>query len=304
MRKILFIIAIIASIIALASVKNSFAQTGEGGEAGAFLKNGYGARASAMSNTFTAIANDVSSIFYNPAGLSSNQKLQFMGMYSNLYGNMNGVNYGNFGVSKGFQSGTFGLGVIYSKVSDIPYVTSLSGPDGSTFSDNETAFYLSYSRTVTENVRVGANLKLISHTLADASATGFGADIGVLAKFNEQFAGGLVLQDIVPPKISLGSRSDSYPGKIKLGIAYKVIPALTISPEMNYTFDKSVQFTGGAEYNVYKDIITLRGGYNSVSTSPSFGVGINYMDVHLDYSYNVNKDLGAVNKFGFVISLK
>lgn len=301
MRKIFYIIV---AIVALAASKNSFAQTGEGGEAGAFLKNGYGARASAMSNAFTAVANDVSAIFYNPVGLSSNQKLQVMGMYSNLYGNMNGVNYGNFGVSKGFQSGTFGLGVIYSKVSDIPYVNSLTGGDGTYFSDNETAFYLSYSRLVTGNVRVGANIKLISHTLADESATGFGADIGVLTKFNEQFSGGLVFQDILAPKIKLGSRSDSYPGKIKVGVAYKVIPALTISPEMNYTFDKSVQFNGGVEYNVYKDIISLRGGYNSVSTSPSFGVGINYMDVHLDYSYNVNKDLGAVNKFGFVISLK
>lgn len=301
MRKILFIIA---AIVALAASKNTFAQTGEGGEAGAFLKNGYGARASAMSNTFTAVANDVSAIFYNPAGLSSNTKLQFMGMYSNLYGNMSGVNYGNFGVSKGFNAGTFGLGVIYSKISDIPYVTSITGPDGSSFSDNETAFYLSYSRAVTENVRVGANLKLISHTLAEASATGFGIDLGVLAKLNDQFSAGLVLQDAVAPKITLASRSDTYPGKLKLGVAYKIIPALTVSPEINYTYDKSVQFTGGAEWDVYKNIVTLRGGYNTVSTSPSFGVGINYMDVHLDYSYNVNKDLGGVNKFGFVISLK
>lgn len=295
--------AIIALLIIITG-KMAFAQMGEGGEAGAFLKNGYGARASAMSNTFAAIANDVSAIFYNPAGLSSNSKLQFMGMYSNLYGNMNGVNYGNFGVSKGFQSGTFGLGVIYSKVSDIPYVTSLTGGDGTYFSDNETAFYLSYSRLITDNVRIGANVKLISHTLADASATGFGADLGVLAKFNEQFSAGLVLQDIIAPKITLASHSDTYPGKIKLGLAYKIVPALTVSPELNYTYDKSVQFTGGAEYNVYKDIIALRGGYNTVSSSPSFGVGINYMDVHLDYSYNVNKDLGGVNKFGFVISLK
>lgn len=301
MRKILFIIAAIAVIT---SAGNTFAQTGEGGEAGAFLKNGYGARASAMSNTFTAVANDVSAIFYNPAGLSSNTKLQFMGMYSNLYGNMNGVNYGNFGVSKGFNVGTFGLGVIYSKISDIPYVTSLTGPDGSSFSDNETAFYLSYSRAVTENVRVGANLKLISHTLADASATGFGADLGVFAKLNEQFSAGVVLQDAIAPKITLASRSDTYPGKLKLGVAYKIIPALMVSPEINYTYDKSVQFTGGAEWDVYKNIVTLRGGYNTVSSSPSFGVGINYMDVHLDYSYNVNKDLGGVNKFGFVISLK
>ncbi len=297
MRKILLIIFIIFIIF----TSKGFSQNGEGGEPGAFIKNGFGARASSLGNSFTAISNDASAIFYNPAGLSSVSKLQVLGMYSNLFGGVNGLNYGNLGISKGFEFGTMGLGVIYSSVSDIPFVENVSGPSGETFSDNEMAVILSYSKKVTDNLQIGASGKLIRHSIAGFEASGFGFDVGLLTIFNEKFRAGLMIQDAVGAKINLNGTEDVYVSKFKFGIAYNPISTLTIAPELMVTGNKKMQFSIGSEYDIYKNMIKLRGGYNSVQDAPSFGVGLKYSQINLDYSYSRNGDLGNVSKFGFIL---
>jgi hypothetical protein len=295
MKKILMIFALLLSV-------KVYSQSGEGGEPGAFMKNGFGARGSALGNSFTAISNDVSAIFYNPAGLSSVEGIQVLGMYSNLFGNVQGLNYGNLGVSKNFEFGTLGLGVIYSSVSDIPYVESVTGPNGETFSDNEMAVMLCFSRRVTENLQIGFNGKIIRHSIAGLEANGFGLDVALLTTFSDKLKAGLMLQDAIGAKVVLNGREDVYVSKFKFGIGYTPISALTISPELMITGNKKVLFSIGSEYDVYKNMIKLRGGYNSVQDALSFGVGLKYSQINLDYSYSRNGDLGNVNKFGFIIN--
>ncbi|MBS1513888.1 MAG: PorV/PorQ family protein [Bacteroidetes bacterium] len=294
MRKFLFL-----ALVLFAS--KIFAQSGEGGEPGAFMKNGFGARASSLGNSFTAIANDVSAIYYNPAGLSTNTQLQVMGMYSNLFGAVSGLNYGNLGVSKGFEFGTVGLGVIYSSVSDIPYVENVSGPSGETFSDNEMALLFSFSRKVTDNLQIGLNTKIIRHSIAGFESTGYGLDVALLSTINDKFSMGLMIQDAIGAKIKLNGREDVYISKFKLGAAYKIIPSLTISPEIFITGNKKLLFSIGSEYDIYKNMIKLRGGYNSIQDAGSAGIGIKYSHVNLDFSYSRNGDLGNVSKFGFIL---
>jgi len=295
MKKLLMIFVLLLSV-------KVYSQSGEGGEPGAFMKNGFGARGSALGNSFTAISNDVSAIFYNPAGLSSVEGIQVLGMYSNLFGNVQGLNYGNLGVSKNFEFGTLGLGVIYSSVLDIPYVESVTGPSAETFSDNEMAVMLCFSRRVTENLQIGFNGKIIRHSIAGLEANGFGLDVALLTTFSDKLKAGLMLQDAIGAKVVLNGREDVYVSKFKFGIGYTPISALTISPELMITGNKKVLFSIGSEYDVYKNMIKLRGGYNSVQDAPSFGVGLKYSQINLDYSYSRNGDLGNVNKFGFIIN--
>jgi hypothetical protein len=291
----------ILAILLLTIVSNAYSQSGEGGEPGAFMKNGFGARATSLGNSFTAISNDASAIFYNPAGLSSVNKLQLLGMYSNLFGNIEGMNYGNLGVSKGFEFGTMGLGIIYSSVSDIPYVENVTGPSGETFSDNEMAFIISYSKKVTDNLQIGINGKYIRHSIAGFEASGIGFDVALLTTFNEKLKMGLMIQDAIGATIKLNGREDTYISKFKFGVAYTPISVLTISPEIMVTGNKKAQLSIGSEYDVYKNMIKLRGGYNTVQEAPSFGVGLKYSQINLDYSYSRNGDLGNVSKFGFIL---
>src|SRR5262245_8506075 len=68
----------LAALIAAAPV-TAHAQSSLGGQragtsSGTFLRIGVGARAVAMGESFVAVANDPSAIFWNPAGLASLQR--------------------------------------------------------------------------------------------------------------------------------------------------------------------------------------------------------------------------------------
>ncbi len=65
--------------------------------------------------------------------------------------------------------------------------------------------------------------------------------------------------------------------------------------------NKKAQLSIGSEYDVYKNMIKLRGGYNTVQEVPSFGVGLKYAQINLDYNYSINSGPGNVSKFGFIL---
>src|SRR5437773_4331058 len=70
---------VLAAVAALAAAVPARAQLTLGGQrvgtsSGTFLRIGVGARAEAMGETFVAVANDPSAIYWNPAGLASLQR--------------------------------------------------------------------------------------------------------------------------------------------------------------------------------------------------------------------------------------
>ena len=163
------------------------------------------------------------------------------------------------------------------------------------------ALLFSFSRKVTDNLQIGLNTKIIRHSIAGFESTGYGLDVALLSTINDKFSMGLMIQDAIGAKIKLNGREDVYISKFKLGAAYKIIPSLTISPEIFITGNKKLLFSIGSEYDIYKNMIKLRGGYNSIQDAGSAGIGIKYSHVNLDFSYSRNGDLGNVSKFGFIL---
>lgn len=72
--------ALTAFLIIIASVlgesKQIYCQTGDAGDAGAFLKFGLGVRGATYGEAFTAVASDPAAIYYNPAGIVFSKKAQ------------------------------------------------------------------------------------------------------------------------------------------------------------------------------------------------------------------------------------
>lgn len=292
----------LAIIIFIFIATSSFAQTGDGGEPGAFLKNGFSVRASAMGQSFVSIADDASAIFYNPGGLINIKGTQAVGMYSKLFSDVDGVNYGTFGLAHNFDFGIVGIGVAYLNVGDIPYVENESGPTGLTFSNNQTAVYLSYTKLFLENLNIGGNLKFINHSMANYSGTGFGLDLGLYSTVNEQLTVGLMFQDLIGPIVKLNKQEDKFRTKVKFGFVYKPIKGLKLAPEAVFESDKDEIFSIGGEYALFNDMLFLRSGFSTMYNSFSAGVGLKYMNAGIDYSFNTHKYLGNINKFGFNVS--
>ncbi len=153
-----------------------------------FLSIGVGARALGMSNSNTAFVNDVSSGYWNPAGLALvPSKFQLGLMHSEYFAGIAKYDYGALAVQIDDKS-TAGLTFIRFGVDDIPNTTELIDAQGNidydritTFSAADYAVLLSYARkSKIEGLRYGGSAKIIYRKVGSfAHSWGFGLDFGV-----------------------------------------------------------------------------------------------------------------------------
>ena len=114
-------------IASLAAAQTSPTITKTGTTAASFLKIGVGARSVAMGGAYTAVANDVSSIYWNPAGLAS------MGGSQAIFNHVNWIADVQYDVAaaalqvEGF--GTIGASFASMNVGEMD-VTTVSEPEG------------------------------------------------------------------------------------------------------------------------------------------------------------------------------
>ena len=153
-----------------------------------FLSIGVGARALGMGYAYTAAATDVTSGYWNPAGLLGVRgDLQVGAMHSEYFAGI--AKYDYLGVAKRIDSvSTLGFSVIRFGVDNIPNTTELIDANGNldseritTFTAADHAFLISYARKLKiPGLRMGANAKIIYRKVGPfAKAWGFGLDAAV-----------------------------------------------------------------------------------------------------------------------------
>lgn len=153
-----------------------------------FLSIGVGARALGMSNSYVTTVNDVTSGYWNPAGLTQIKKdFQIGLMHAEYFAGIAKYDYGAFAANIDSAS-AFGFSIVRFGVDDIPNTTQLIDADGNvdydritSFSVADYAFMFSYARkSKIKGLRYGANVKIIYRQVGDfAKAWGFGLDAGI-----------------------------------------------------------------------------------------------------------------------------
>lgn len=150
-----------------------------------FLAIGVGARALGMGNAYTAAVNDVTSGYWNPAGLLGVRgDLQVGVMHSEYFAGI--AKYDYVGLAKPIDSvSTIGFSFIRFGIDNIPNTIDLIDPSGNidydritTFSSADHAFIISYARKLrVPGLRVGGNAKVIYRRVGEfGKAWGFGLD--------------------------------------------------------------------------------------------------------------------------------
>ena len=153
-----------------------------------FLAIGVGGRALAMSNTQSAIVDDATAGYWNPAGLLNiKEKYAFSVMHASYFAGIANYDYAGFATPVDSKS-HIGLSLIRFAVDDIPDTRYLFDADGTlnydniqSFSAADYAFLFSYARRslLIKGLRLGANFKVIYRNVGIfANAWGFGLDIG------------------------------------------------------------------------------------------------------------------------------
>ena len=152
-----------------------------------FLSLGAGARGFGMARAQVAIVSDVTSTYWNPAGLTGiTSNFEFSLMHSEFFAGIAKYDYLGFGMKIDSVS-ALGVSAIRFGVDDIPDTRFLYDANGALNYDNiqlfsaaDYGFFFSYARNMgfLPGLSLGANFKIVYRTVGSfANAWGFGLDL-------------------------------------------------------------------------------------------------------------------------------
>jgi hypothetical protein len=312
-----------------------------GTTAAPFLNIDAGARGVGMGGAFVSVGEDISAMYWNPAGIARLNQTETTFSNTKWIADVS-YNFAAVAVPMG-QFGTLGINAIFLTMDDMVR-TTINEPDGTgeTFSAGDYAFGLTYARKLTDRFSIGFNAKYIQQRIWHTTATGFALDIGTL--FDTQFRGvkigmsisnygtkmqldgqDLRTQTDLDTKIAGNNPSiDAYlaAGKFDLPLIFRVGMSVDLLKGMydsNLIFsmdalhpnDDVESINVGMEYTFHK-MVSLRWGYKSLFARDSeeglcFGGGINYKlfsqtTLHLDYAWGDFGVLNDIQKFSLGLS--
>ncbi len=192
-------------ILFFGSLAGSLAQDNTPKFSNEFLAIGVNARALGMSNAQVANVNDVTSGYWNPAGLL-NIKSKYQGslMHAEYFAGIAKFDYASFATPiDSFNH--IAISVIRFAIDDIPDTRFLYDANGRLNYDNirffsaaDYAFLFSYAHRpkAIKGLRLGGNFKIINRNVGNfANAWGFGLDVGAQLSV-KKWNFGLMLRDI------------------------------------------------------------------------------------------------------------
>lgn len=292
-NKIVTLTILISMLLSAAEMPlwGGFSKSYAGTSGAQFLKLGAGARASGMGEASIALADDASAVYWNPAGLCKIEGWSMNVMHVLWWDDVtyDWVGYG----TRVNDTDVFGFGLQYMGYGGIDQTNEIGARTGQ-FTPNDVAGIMSYGRNV-GTFCVGASMKYIQSKIsrtASAVAFDFGASyeaieekLELAATLNNVGTGLRYIEEETP-----------LPMSVKAGVGYTLKDTIKIAMDIVMPNDNDAYVGTGLEYS-YK-AIRGRIGYNSRTSAVggmsgiTYGVGLNYKDVTVDYAYQGYEYLG------------
>jgi hypothetical protein len=274
----------------------------------AFLKIGTGARPEAMGGAYTALADDVSALHYNPAGLSSLLRRE-VGITHTEY--LLGSKFDFVGFAQPTSFGTFGLGMIRLGTGNLEARDANRQSVGG-FSASDSAYTLGFSRKMSA-LSLGANFKYLESKIGSDSASTFAVDFGAMHQFaGRPFSLGFSVMN-VGQGLKFIDQRDPLPLTLSVGGAYRLGGALNLALDVRHEpNDHRTDIGLGTEYAVLSNF-ALRAGYATMGSITSAGkssplnglgggFGLKLKNYRADYTFTPFGDLGNVQRISLGIA--
>jgi len=280
-----------------------------------FLELGAGPRATAMGNAQVAVADDVYSTYWNPAGLAQLQTTQ-VGFVQTEYLQDISEQYAAFAhptASLGTWAGSF----TYLNVGTFQGYDAVGQPTGAVGA-NDAAFALSYGLPLYRDPRYGTQLsagltgKWIQERLDTVSARAYAADGGLLFEpgkrwgdFLEGWKIGLDVRNM-GTSMKFDQESFALPESVTAGVSYTGTwrdEAFTVALDGQQPNDGPRALNAGVELLTLKTFV-LRAGYSSrgdLGNGLRAGAGLRFRTIQIDYSFEGAGTLGNVNRIGVTL---
>ncbi|NOZ03862.1 MAG: PorV/PorQ family protein [FCB group bacterium] len=311
-----------------------------GTTAASFLEVGVGARALAMGEAFVAVANDVTALYWNPAGIAAFKGRPAAQFFHSPWLADITFDYAAALVPLGVN-GTFGVSITGVTMNDMD-VRTIVYPEGTgeKFGANNLTLGASYGRRLTDRFSFGFNVKHVQEQIWHMSASTMAVDIGVLfitkkrgirigmsvsnfgKKMRLEGRDTKINVDIDEEKAGNNDRIDAHldtwrwplPLLFRFGLSSNIIDTkyqrLTVAADAVHPNNNLEYINIGLEY-VMNDMIALRMGRSALLLDDaeqgfSYGAGLKYeimrnVKLNLDY---VIRSLGVFDYIsGYSISL-
>ena len=271
-----------------------------------FLKIGVGAKGSSLGGAYTTLVDDVSAIYWNPAGLSYIQGKQMGAMYLKWFED---INYQFIGYAHALKNKNptynnrmnkvFGIG-IYNLTMDEIQGYDASGAPTKSLEAYDRALSLSYSSPLRRKLLGGVSIKIIDKRLASKKAQAYAMDIGTIyTDVLKDLDLSLVLTNL-SSGIKFIKEKDKLPMNIKLGAGLRLLDDnLRIGTNLNLPNDNDFSFNLGTEYQIWHWFL-LRLGYDSgqdLDTGLSYGLGLTQGPLNIDYAFVPYGEFGSTHRF-------
>jgi len=286
-------LALVALLLPAAANAEFFEKVGTFGAQ--FLEIGTSARATGMGSAYSAVADDASSVFWNPAGLVEVRGNEFHLSQVEWPADTN-LSSAVLAFNPSIMPGTFALSVrsfwLDPMLVRTPY---LPEGTGETFDAGSVGFGFSYSRFWTDKFSAGFTLNYLHMGLAEEAVNTASFDFGVLYRIGvRNLRLGMVIQNL-GGKITFDELPAKMPTNFKIGFAFNALETdsskLIASAEFQHPSDNAERANFGVEWGIREQLFA-RLGYN-----------MNYDSDALAWGFGVAMDTGRVSKVMFDYSM-
>jgi len=280
MRNHLMKLVIFAGLLSILLVGGSGLALADDNHAFTTFRAGVGARALAMGGAYTAVADDATAGYWNPAGLTGIERFNLSSMIS---ANMSVDRQYNY-VALGYNFGRAGWGAfswLNGGINDIPRTDAGFNTSG-TFNSDEHGFLFSYGNKMNK-LNVGMTFKVGYQKIDTYGKTGVGFDAGLKYMLTDNVHLGITARD-------LGTKigRDAIPANFNIGIAAFAFEGFTFAADIQKIQHRSnITAHLGSEYD-YEFATNYFGAIRAGVNDGKFtvGAGLTVMGKYsLDYAY-------------------
>ena len=233
-----------------------------------------GGRSAAMANASVALS-DFWSLQNNQAGLAFYNRLSAGAYYENrfLVKEMS-LKAGGFILPT--KAGTFGANLTYFGYPKY----------------NETKIGLAFAKNFGDVIAIGLQLDYLNTSIAnDYGSRGVATfEIGMLSKVNDNLTLGAHVYNPVRVKISEYD-DERVPTIFRIGAAYDLDKDLLVTAEVEKDLEYNPMLKVGLEYRIIQQVI-VRGGISTNPGTYSFGFGLDFEKLMIDFSSSIHQTLG------------
>ncbi len=254
-----------------------------------------GGRPMALGETFVAIADDINSVNWNPAGLPSIHAIGFNSMHSNLFQSGIALNYLSLALPGPHRTG---LAVDWLNIG--------YGDDELDFRKNKLNFSFGYQPI--DRLSLGVNVKYMQFSaaldqLSQGAFHGWGLDFGVLYWLTNRLKFGMTMHDVTDTRFD-GIDQPVYRRSIRLGASYQFANHLLMATDIDD------RFHCGVEWRPFKQNFCLRAGvqkdfYTHETPILSAGFGLDLpiwgQRVQFDYAFTHSPTLPPTHRTSLAI---